>query len=131
MKEIEQIFDNLFNYYKVNTMQELAIKMDISQPALSKWRKRNSIEAAKRKCRELGIYSEIFGDLEIFKNQNLQTIGSISGGQIAQNVQNQNDSNQQNNKNIDTATFNLFQEAYEKAVKNNDLKSLRIYLMEY
>ena len=32
---------------------------------------------------------------------------------------------------IDTATYNLFKEAYDKALKNDDLKALRIHLMDY
>ena len=59
---IDVIFDKLYEYFGVNLDIELAHKMGISQPAMSKWRTRGAISAVKKKCRELGIYSEIFGD---------------------------------------------------------------------
>ena len=57
-------------YFNVFSMHELATKLDISQPAISKWKKNNSVIAIKKKCRELGIYNEIFKDFkeEIFND---------------------------------------------------------------
>ena len=48
------------SYYNVFSMHELSSKIGISQPAISKWKNNNSIMAIKKKCRELGIYDEIF-----------------------------------------------------------------------
>ena len=55
-------FERLFNYYKVSTIRDLAEKLNMSESTVSKWRQRDSLNAIKKKCRELEIYSEIFGD---------------------------------------------------------------------
>ncbi len=128
MNEIELIFDKLYSYFNVATITELAQKLDMSQPAVTNWIRRNSISAIKKRCRELGIYNEIFGDL----NNDIQLINTISGGQNAQNILG-NQIQDSNNKfsNIDDATIGLFIEAYKKAKEKNDIKGLRLYLMEY
>ena len=59
--KVDDVLLKLFEYYNVFSMHELAAKLDISQPAISKWKKNNSIMAIKKRCRELGIYNEIFG----------------------------------------------------------------------
>lgn len=59
-KEIDNIIEKLFDYFKVSTIQDLAFKMRVTQSSISNWKTRNSINAIKRKCRELGIYNEIF-----------------------------------------------------------------------
>jgi len=59
---IDLIFEKLYNYYNVSSIKDLAKKMNISQPAISQWRSRNSISAIKKKCKELGIYDKIFTD---------------------------------------------------------------------
>ncbi len=61
----ELIFNKLYAYFKVTNITELAIKLNMSQPAVTNWIRRNSISAIKKKCRELGIYNEIFGELEL------------------------------------------------------------------
>ena len=70
----EQLIDKLMAYYNVFSMHELSSKIGISQPAISKWKNNNSIVAIKKKCRELGIYNEIFHDdklnVQKIKNQN-------------------------------------------------------------
>ena len=66
------------NFYTVFTMKELSEKIGISQQAISKWKNNNSIVAIKKKCRELGIYNEIFGDLNTQNIQN-QTIDTQNG----------------------------------------------------
>ena len=63
---IEEIFDSLFDYYNVSTFSQLSQKMNIGQPAISKWKKNNSVAAIKKRCRELGIYNDIFGDSTTF-----------------------------------------------------------------
>lgn len=126
--EINDIIDKLFDYFNVYSIQDLALKMNVSQPTVSKWKTRNSINAIKKKCRELGIYNEIFGDL----NTEMQQITTISGGQNAQNIHG-NQIQDLNNKfsDIDDATIGLFIEAYKKAKETNDIKGLRLHLMEY
>lgn len=58
--EINDIIDRLFDYFEVTSIQDLAKKMNVSQPTISKWKTRNAISAIKKRCRELGIYNEIF-----------------------------------------------------------------------
>ncbi len=62
--EIEIIINKLINYFNVFSINELANKLDISQQAISKWKKNNSINAIKKRCRELEIYDEIFIDFD-------------------------------------------------------------------
>ncbi|MCG3651661.1 hypothetical protein L5F32_05170 [Aliarcobacter butzleri] len=58
----EQLINKLMAYYNVFSMHELSSKIGISQPAISKWKNNNSLLAIKKKCRELGIYNEIFDE---------------------------------------------------------------------
>lgn len=105
--EINDIIDKLFDYFNVYSIQDLALKMNVSQPTVSKWKTRNSINAIKKKCRELGIYSEIFGDL----NSNIQNIDTISGGQNAQNVR-------KNQINISNSDDFVLDEDIQKVLKS-------------
>lgn len=60
--DINDIFEKLFAYYNVVNAVELSEKINTSQKTISNWKVRNSINAIKKKCRELEIYDEIFGD---------------------------------------------------------------------
>ena len=128
MQNAEFLIQKLMRYYQVFTISELAEKMGVSQPSVSGWKRNNYIKAIANKCRELGIYDEIFEDL----NTEIQKINTISGGQNAQNVHG-NQIQDLNNKfsDIDDATIGLFIEAYKKAKETNDIKGLRLHLMEY
>ena len=82
----DRLIDLLFIHFNVTTMADLAIHIDVSQQTISKWKQRNSINAIKKKCIELGIYNEIFGDLthnnRISVNNNTgQLAGTIQGNQ--------------------------------------------------
>lgn len=83
--EIEIIINKLINYFNVFSINELANKLDISQQAISKWKKNNSINAIKKRCRELEIYDEIFIDFDKedfginFPNDIKKTFDYISG----------------------------------------------------
>ena len=124
----EYYFDKILDFYNVSTIKELGLAIDTGASTISNWKQRNSITALKKRCRELGIYNEIFGDL----NTEIQQITTISGGQNAQNIHG-NQIQDLNNKfsDIDDATIGLFIEAYKKAKKTNDIKGLRLHLMEY
>lgn len=71
--EIKEIFDRLYDYYNVYTIQDLATSMNVSQSTVSQWKSRNSISAIEKKCRELGIYNKIFdnstSNIQKIKNQ--------------------------------------------------------------
>lgn len=121
MDEVEIIFEKLFNYFKVGSIADLSIKLEAQPSTVSSWRQRSAISAIKKKCRELGIYNNIFGDIQSI---------TANSGQVAQNVAGDQKFYSQNSD-IDAATYNLFKEAYEKAVDNDDLKGLRVHLMDY
>ena len=70
MNEIEFYIEKLLNYFNVTTISDLAEVMEIKQSSISSWKIRNSISAIRKKCRELGIYKEIFGELNDFSNSN-------------------------------------------------------------
>ncbi len=63
VENVEKILEKLFEYYKAANAAELSERINTSQKTISNWKVRNSISAIKKKCRELGIYNEIFGDL--------------------------------------------------------------------
>ncbi|WP_066159575.1 hypothetical protein [Aliarcobacter skirrowii] len=123
----EYYFDKILDFYNVSTIKELSLAIDTGASTISNWRQRNSITALKKRCRELGIYKEIFGDFHL--NNNVQTIDQISAGNNSQF----NYGNQINNKitDVDDGTLVLLKEAYKKAIENDDLNGLRRYLMEY
>lgn len=68
MNETEFYIEKLLNHFNVTTISDLAEVMDIKQSSISSWKIRNSISAIRKKCRELGIYKEIFGELNDFSN---------------------------------------------------------------
>ncbi|MDN5070450.1 hypothetical protein O8C76_05330 [Aliarcobacter butzleri] len=74
-------FERILNYYNAPTIRELSEKINISASTISAWNQRKSITILKKKCRELGIYNEIFGDLN--SKINVHT----NSGQIAGTVQ--------------------------------------------
>ena len=64
--EAKELIENIMEYYQVHTLSDLSKKMGIGQPAISKWKSNNSINIIKKKCRELGVYNEIFKNTEIY-----------------------------------------------------------------
>lgn len=82
MKEIEKIIEKMMSHYNVSNAIQLANQVGIHQSAISKWIKNDSVAAARKKCRELGIFGDIFGS-EIQNNfQNANLSGSSVGVEI-------------------------------------------------
>ncbi|UYF42554.1 hypothetical protein [Aliarcobacter cryaerophilus] len=131
INEAERILDKIMLYFSVVNYSELAKKIGVAQQNISKWKSRNSVNAIKIKCRELGIYNEIFGDF----NSKSQYIGSITNSNISQNkIENQQIKeicNIDKIIDIDEATLSLFKEIYLKAKDRDKIKDFRIYLMEF
>ncbi|QKF77275.1 hypothetical protein [Arcobacter defluvii] len=72
VNQAEILIDNLLSHYNASTYSELASKINTTQQSISSWKLRNSINAIKKKCKELGIYNEIFKDFnkqQINKNE--------------------------------------------------------------
>ena len=129
MFDSEAIIFKLLSYFQLDNNQELALKLGTTPQTISNWKTRNSISPLKKKCRELGIYNEIFGDLN--KNGiNVNTNSGQAAGTVQGNMEPSNNSNKLNN-NIDEATMGLIAEAYKKALDNNSINEFRIYIMEY
>ncbi|MFY4805924.1 helix-turn-helix domain-containing protein [Aliarcobacter butzleri] len=107
----EAIFfiEKLLNYYSLSSLQELAEKLKIKQSSLSSWKSRNSVNAIKKKCRELGIYDEIFGDLnsKINSFHNTNFSGNSSG---VDNSNNKNINSNNDNLDCDDFTKSLFKQ---------------------
>lgn len=70
--ELEDVLDRLFNLFNTNSISELAKILNVSQPTISKWRARGSINPIKKICREMEIYDKIFGDLSNSQIYNFQ-----------------------------------------------------------
>lgn len=77
MNSAEGLIQKLMNYYQVFTITELADKMGVSQPSISGWKRNNYIKAIANKCRELGIYNEIFEDNHNGKLEDIKTEDNI------------------------------------------------------
>lgn len=146
---IHDVFDRLFDFYKINSLVELSTIFGISQPALSQWKSRNSISAVKKKCRELGIYDKIFQEKNIHNEENSQQ-KNINFNENYYDLENEDNDNYYiklnrkieeitsnlnsltiDEKIIDKPTFDLFKESYFMAINSDDLKELRIHIMEY
>lgn len=110
----EYYFDKILNFYNVSTIKELGLAIDTGASTISNWKQRNSITALKKKCRELGIYNDIFGDLNTNVNNQLIT---DNHGNLSQtgNIKAQNQK-EENNLNIDEAVLAMFKRAYNKCL---------------
>ncbi len=94
MYDAEILIEKMMKHYDVFTISELANIIGVSQPSISGWKRHNYVKAIANKCRELGIYNEIFGDFnnidnvekiafeqyfdEIFNFYNVSTIRDLS-----------------------------------------------------
>lgn len=129
------LIEKLLNYYNLTSLQELAEKLNIKQSSLSSWKSRNSINAIRNKCRELGIYNEIFGDLNSnvnnFHNSNINKAFDLSS-----NSHSQDSINIGNNLiceqvlKMNQTIVSSFINVYHKLEKKGDLKRLHKILGE-
>lgn len=65
LRNASDLVDRLMEYYDVTTISELAEKINIRHQAISKWRKNNSVDAIKKRSKELGLYNYLFDDFEV------------------------------------------------------------------
>lgn len=114
VENVEHILEKLFEYYNVVNAAELSEKINTSQKTISNWKVRNSIGAVKKKCRELGIYNEIFSDSNASINN--QTIRDNHGNLSQTGNVNAQNQKEENNLNIDEAVLAMFKRAYNKCL---------------
>jgi len=111
--DFEFYFDNILNFYNVSSIKELAIKIETGPSTISNWKQRRSITALKKKCRELGIYNEIFGETTFSQtganSQQIQNQNNAGSGMI--NQQNDKSNPTQLNTNLDIEIINLIEGA--------------------
>jgi hypothetical protein len=69
MGDFEFFFEKMMNYYNVSTIKDLAAAIDTQPSTVSNWNQRKSVSALKKKCRELGIYQDIFAGGYIDQSQ--------------------------------------------------------------
>lgn len=60
MNHTEDLIYKLYDFFGVNNNILLAEKMGTTQQTISNWKTRDSIRAVAKKCKELGIYEQIF-----------------------------------------------------------------------
>ncbi len=78
MENVENALERLYFFYNVANATELSKKINTSKKTISTWKIRNSINALKKKCKEIGIYKEIFENFEIIENLNLKNNSNTS-----------------------------------------------------
>ncbi len=118
------LIEKLLNYYNLTSLQELAEKLNIKQSSLSSWKSRNSINAIRNKCRELGIYNEIFGDLNS-NTSNFQNSTNVVAQDFSNNSNAKHIQNIGNQSNIDENILKLIDTLYSFAKTNNKIDELK------
>ncbi|MFW2441703.1 hypothetical protein ACN4FT_02785 [Aliarcobacter butzleri] len=125
INQSEILIDKMLDYYSVVTYSELAGKINTTQQTISSWKQRNSVNAIKKKCKELGIYNEIFGylssNISNFQNSN----NTLSGNSSLLDLSNhKNNTNNQSNFSIPETILielnSLFERIKIKSEKDKD-----------
>lgn len=116
----EYYFDKILEFYNISTIKELSLAIDTGASTISNWKQRNSITALKKRCRELGIYNEIFGDL----NSNINDFQNSTNG-IAQVFGEAKNEQIGNKSNIDENILKLIDTLYSFAKTNNKIDELK------
>ena len=69
MNIVEEIIYRMFNFYNVNSIKDLAKKINTPKSTISNWKQRKSISPLRKKCFELGIYADIFENINEHGNK--------------------------------------------------------------
>ena len=104
----EDLIYKLYSFFDVKNNLDLANKLETTAQTISNWKSRNSVNAIKKKCRELGIYNEIFGDLASGTTINQGYGGRAGGRDYIEN------GNLKKEIEFDNITIGLIQKAIEK-----------------
>ena len=125
--EAERILDKIMLYFSVVNYSELAKKIGVAQQNISKWKSRNSVNAIKVKCRELGIYNEIFGDsFNTFTQTGANSTQIKTQTNTGENILNSSSLNKDTN--IDNEFLPLFEALSSVANALNKKAQLKIEL---
>ena len=131
----EDMIYKLYSFFNVNNNLDLADRMKTTPQTISNWKARNSVNAIKKRCRELGIYSEIFGDLNSninnFQNSNINKAFDLSSNSHSQDSINilNNPICEQISK-MNQTIVSSFINVYYKLERKGDLKRLHQILGE-
>lgn len=131
----EDLIYKLYSFFDVKNNLDLANKLETTAQTISNWKSRNSVNAIKKKCRELGIYNEIFGDLNPninnFQNSNINKAFDLSSNSHSQDSINigNNPICEQISK-MNQTIVSSFINVYDKLEKKGDLKRLHQILGE-
>ena len=124
INEAEILIKKLMVFYNVFTISELANVIGVSQPSISGWKKHNYVKAIANKCKELGIYNEIFGDFNTNIN-NFQNSTNVVAQDFSNNSNAQHTQNIGNKVNIDENILKLVDTLYSFAKTNNKIDELK------
>ena len=125
--EAEIILEKLMLYFHVINYSELAQKIGVAQQNISKWKSRNSVSAIKIKCRELGIYNEIFGDsFNTFSQTGANSTQIKTQTDSGENILNSSSLNKDTN--IDNELLPLFEALSSVAIALDKKAQLKIEL---
>lgn len=120
----EDLIYKLYSFFDVKNNLDLANKLETTAQTISNWKSRNSVNAIKKKCRELGIYNEIFGDLNTNIN-NFQNSTNVVAQDFSNNSNAQHTQNIGNKSNIDENILKLIDTLYSFAKTNNKIDELK------
>ena len=127
MENVEDILERLFLFYKVASVAELSKQINTSQKTISNWKIRNSISALKKRCRELGIYNEIFGDsFNTFTQTGANSTQIKTQTNTGENILNSSSLNKDTN--IDSELLPLFEALSSVAIALDKKAQLKIEL---
>lgn len=101
--------NKMMKYYDVHTIIELSKILGIGQPAISKWKINNSINTIKKKCRELDIYDEIFGD-----SSSVSIVQGSGGRAAGRNYKEGEKTSESQQSQLDELTMSLVKKLVEK-----------------
>lgn len=93
MTTAEDLIYDLYTYYNVDNNIELAEIIKTTPQTISNWKSRNSVGAIRKKCRELGIFKDIFGDVTTYYDFK-ESKNKIKKGSLIDNSTNEDTSDE-------------------------------------
>ncbi|MDX4067885.1 hypothetical protein Q6A87_08490 [Aliarcobacter skirrowii] len=127
MYDADILIKKLMVFYNVFTISELSNIIGVSQPSISGWKKHNYVKAIANKCKELGIYNEIFGDsINTFSQTGANSTQIKTQTNTGENILNSSSLNKDTN--IDNELLPLFEALSSVAIALDKKAQLKIEL---